>query len=113
MSNDKKIPDGFEEFASALNELSPTQKEEFKKNQDNFQSFELYSFLEEEVNRLEKMAKTLSDTAFKLNNYSQDENVLQLKVEENTKAKENFVEKLSDPKSLFWRSVTENFNGSF
>lgn len=113
MSDNKNTPDGFEEFANALNELSPSQKEELKKNADNFQSFELYSFLEEEVNRLERMSKTLGETAHKLKLYSQDENILKLKVHENKETKDHFINILSDQRNNFWRSISETFNDSF
>lgn len=113
MSDNKNAPDGFEEFANALNELSPSQREELKKNSDNFQSFELYSFLEEEVNRLEKMSKTLGDTAHKLKHFSQDDNILKLKIAENKDSKDHFINILSDQRNNLWRSISETFNDSF
>lgn len=113
MSDKKNTPDGFEEFANALNELSPSQREELKIKSDNFQSFELYSFLEEEVVRLEKMSQTLSDTAYKLKKFSQDENILELKRAENKDTVDHFVNILSDQRNNLWRSIAENFNDSF
>jgi hypothetical protein len=113
MSDNKNTPDGFEEFANALNELSPSQKEELKKNSDTFQSFELYSFLEEEVNRLEKMSKVFGDTAHQLKHFSQENHILDLKRSENKETKDHFINILSDQRNNLWRSISETFNDSF
>lgn len=109
----KNLPDGFEEFAHSINQLSPKEKQSLKKSQDKYQSFELYSFLEEEVKRLEKYSSALEESAYLLEKYSQDDKVLKLKKNENRAQVENFVEILSDPKSNFYRSLNEVFNDSF
>lgn len=109
----KNLPDGFEEFAHSINELSPNERQELKKTQDKYQSFELYSFLEEEVHRLEALDHTLEETAFILNKYSQDKNILKLKRAEAASEVNNFTETLTDPKNNFWRSLKEIFNDSF
>lgn len=112
MSN-KNITDGFEEFAQSINELSPAQKEKLKNESDSFQSFELYSFLEEEVKRLDKLSSTLDKTAYKLEQYSQEDNVYKLKQEENESQVDAFLAALSHKKNNFWRSINETFNDSF
>lgn len=113
MSNKKLTTDGFEEFAQSINELSPAQREKLKSESGSFQSFELYSFLEEEVKRLDKLSSTLDKTAYKLDKYSQKENVCDLKEEENLAQIDAFVAALSHKKNNFWRSVNETFNDSF
>jgi hypothetical protein len=109
----KNLPDGFEEFAHSINELSPNERQELKKTQDKYQSFELYSFLEEEVHRLEAMNNALEQTSFVLNKYSQEKNILKLKRTEAYSEVNNFTEALTEPKNNFWRSLKEIFNDSF
>lgn len=113
MSNKDFKTDGFEEFAQSINELSPAQRDKLKNESDTSQSFELYSFLEEEVKRLDKLSCTLDKTSYKLTHYSQGDNVYNLKLKENEAQIDAFVAALSHKRNNFWRSVSEVFNDSF
>ncbi|MCT4641960.1 MAG: hypothetical protein N4A33_06635 [Bacteriovoracaceae bacterium] len=110
MSKKNDTLEGFEDFAEALKEKN---QKALSQNHEKFKTFELYSFLEEEMKRLKKMDSIIEETTYILKNFPHGDHIIQAQLNKTNEAKTKAVNELASKKAMFWKSINETFSDFF
>ena len=95
---------GFQEFIDSQDEKIPTSKAHLR---DPSTDYEVYSFLERDANRLDKMISLFQEQSHVLKHVSQSETLLQECQDERSKAKDYTLELIQKRKSILNRNISK------